>query len=781
MQLEKSLWLKKYFQFTNYISASMLYLKENFLLQEPLIQEHIKDRILGHWGTVPGLNLIYGGLNILIKEKKINTTLVIGPGHGAPAILSGLFLEGTLEQYYPEYSRDVKGLNNLIRKFSWPGGFPSHTSPILPGNLHEGGELGYSLSTAFGVAFDNPENLVVCIIGDGEAETGTLSASWHSNKFINPSKDGIVLPILHLNGYKISGPSIFATMSKEEIKNYFNGLGYYPIFIDQYESNDNIFQDFITGLFLSWEKITKIKNSWSNYEIEKPNNLPVIVLKTKKGWTGPKFNKEEKIEDNHLSHGIPLLNPKKNDQEFQILKEWLESYNVKEFINENGYLISDLYEYIPKEEFRIGNSKLVNKQYETLKLPNPENESIKVIKKGERPEKRMEYLAEFLRDIFLENYPVNNFRIFSPDETESNVLSVLFTATDRIYTWTLRKHDKYFSDEGNIMEILSENVLQGWLTGYLLSGRHGILISYEAFLNVISSQIDQFIKFLNHSEKVFWRNKIPSLNLVATSTLWRQEHNGFTHQNPTLINSLLTKYNKNVKIYFPSDVNTMLVTLYKCLNSTNGVNLIIVGKRDMPQYFTYTEAQKHVEEGISELEWINNLTKHTDTPDVILVSIGDYQTNECIQGIKLVNEFVKNAKIRFLNINEISQYSIGNKANLLENKQNFEKYFTKDIDVIINFHGYPTAIKQLLFNFKSNNRFKILGYQEKGTTTTPLDMQILNGTSRFHVAIEIIESISKNGIVTNEEKEKYIKSIQKMIDENNKFIVENGIDKYPLY
>ncbi|MCS7317651.1 MAG: phosphoketolase family protein [Candidatus Dojkabacteria bacterium] len=777
MNIERSEWLKKYFDFANYICLAMLYLKDNFFLTRDLKKEDLKDRILGHWGTVPGLNLIYGALNIFIKENKIPVTLVTGPGHGAPAILTGLFLEGTIQDFYKKYTLDLDGLGNLIKDFSWPDGFPSHTTAMLPGNIHEGGELGYSLATAYGIALDNPGNLIVCIVGDGEAETATLAASWHCNKFINPVKDGIVLPILHLNGYKISGPTIFSSMSEIEITNYFTGIGYEPIFIDQYKIGDKIFETINVGIDYAWKKIQQVKNNWSTYMDTTPN-FPIIILKTKKGWTAPVEFKGKPIEDHNNSHGIPINNPKNNEEEFEILKLWLGKYNVHQFIEKNT-IKQEIFYYLSNHELNIGRSKLINQTIQQIKLPDPENESLKIFKKGDRLEKRMEYLAEYLRDIFLENYPVNNFKIFSPDESESNALSALFSATDRIYTWPIRQNDHYFSDEGNIIEILSENVLQAMFSGYTLSGRYGILISYEAFLNVISSQIDQHIKFLKQLTRIPWRNAVPSLNLVATSTLWRQEHNGFSHQNPTLINSLLTKFYDKVKIFFPADVNTMLITIYKCLQSTNGVNLIVVCKRDLPQYFTYHEAVQHVENGISELDWVSTLTQTNEHPDVVLVSIGDYQTNECIKAIQILEKYLSNINIRFLNVNEISQYSFGSKNNILQDNILLQKLFTADKDVIINFHGYPTAIQQLFFNKIENSRLKILGYVEEGTTTTPLNMQIMNGTSRFHVCIKIAESIKKH--ISNKTFNEIVSDMYNNIQQNLEYSNKYGIDAFSIY
>jgi xylulose-5-phosphate/fructose-6-phosphate phosphoketolase len=767
----------------------MLYLKDNYFLERELSKDDIKDRILGHWGTVPGLNFIYAGLAYAAKKYNQEMLLITGPGHGAPAILSNTFLEGTLSEFYPEYSFDAEGIKKLIKNFSWPGGFPSHTSAEVPGTIHEGGELGYSLATAFGAAFDNPNLLVPCVIGDGEAETATLAASWHGNKFLNPEKDGAVLPILHLNGYRISGPTIFSSMSEGEIICYFKGLGYNPIIVDQYSSID-IYIDFLEALITAFEKILHIKSNWQTYSIAKPE-WPIIILKTKKGWTGPTEVNDIKIEDTNMSHGIPLQKPKKNDNEFNALKSWLESYKVSELI-EGGKPLSDILGFFPKGEIRISANKNAYSKKESLKLPNLEDLGAEVFERGQKMESRMVELSEYIREIFRE--PDNQFRFFSPDESESNLLEDTFDSTNRVYLWPLKQDEKHFAKDGKIVEMLSENVLQAMLTGYTLTGRSGILISYEAFLNIISSQVDQHIKYLKHSQKVAFRKPIPGLNLIATSTLWRQEHNGFTHQNPSLINSLLCKDLDLVRVYLPADVNTLLASMQQCLASENKVNLIVACKRELPQWITIEEAIEHVKRGFGIWKWVEdeNLianeelykrkygteipkegTEDSKEVDVVLMSSGDYQTNETIAAIRILEDKIPEIKVRYINVNELNTF-----RKFLHNSDNsiISEYFTENKTIVFNFHGYPDAIKQITWGTQIANRMKILGYMEEGTTTTPFDMEVLNKASRIDVCIETLKAIRETKPELALKCEELVLQFENKLREHSQFIVENGYD-----
>ncbi|MEO6728875.1 MAG: phosphoketolase family protein, partial [Candidatus Dojkabacteria bacterium] len=680
---------KKHHRLSNYLSASMLYLKENFLLEKELEQKHFKTRVLGHWGTVPGLNFIYGGLNYIINKRKQSLLFIAGPGHGAPAVLSNIFLEGTLGEFYPDYTITKHGFGHLIKDFSWPGKFPSHASPMIPGSIGEGGELGYSLSIAAGAVMDNPDLTAVAVIGDGEAETGTLATSWHSNKFLNPIKDGTVLPILHLNGYKISGPTIFSSMTDEEITSYFKGLGYMPIIVDQYTSND-VYIDFLEALITAFNDIDEIKSGWGEYEFSKAV-WPMIVLKTKKGWTGIKTFNGKDIEDNNLSHGIPLTNPANDVKQFEAVKEWLESYYVKELIEEDYSLISEISDFIPKDDLRMGMNKHAygSELSQRLKLPSLEDHELKNFSRDSRPDSRVQELSEYLRDVFKLNEDNDNFRVFSPDESESNLLENLFEATNRVYEWPIRAHDEHISQEGKILEVLSENLLFAWMQGYTVTGRHGLLISYEAFLNIVSSQIDQYIKYVKQWNQVPFRKGLPAFNIISTSTLWRQEHNGFTHQNPTLINSLLVKQTKEVAAYFPADVNTLLATMHKVLLEDNKVNLITACKRELPQWFKLEEAKQLVNKGYLEVEWVGN-----GGTDITLVSAGDYQTNETIEAAQILKEVIPELGFRYVNINQLNPYGIGSEKNLINTEKKFNEVFGNG-EVIFNFHGYPEAIKQL--------------------------------------------------------------------------------------
>lgn len=763
-------WFKSYHRTTDFISAAMLYLKNNFLLERPLKSEDIKDRILGHWGTVPGINFIYGGLNYIVSKEERDIMLFTGPGHGAPAILANLFLEGTLEKFYPEkYSLNLEGMKRLIKDFSAVNGFPSHTSPIVPGTILEGGELGYSLATAFGAVMDNPNLIAACIIGDGEAETATLSASWQSNKFINPILDGTVLPILHLNGYRISGPTIFSSMTDLEIENYFSGLGYRTIFVNQYTSDD-IYIDYLEALLKAFSEIDSVKKEWL-IDNQKLPIWPIIVLKTKKGWGCPAMLGDKKLEDSNFSHGIPLLNPKTNNNELMLLSKWLGSYNISEFILPTGEFVEDIFDFVPMHKFPIGiNTKAYGFSKE-LKLPDLADHELRHISKGSRNESRMENLAEYLRDIISLNKENSNFRIFSPDESESNQLDPVLEATGVRYVWPVREADKAISLNGRIMELLSENVLQGWMQGYVLTGRYGVLISYESFFNIISSQIDQYIKFLKGWRAAGFRKPIPSANFIATSTLWRQEHNGFTHQNPTLINSLLTKYDKDVRLFFPIDVNSLIVTMDTVLKTKNGVNLIISCKRDLPQWLSLEESKEHILNGFSEFLWAN-LSSNSNS-DLLFISIGDYQNVESLAAVSILKNLLPEVAIRFINIHELSQLGFGTTVG----RAKIDAILKNSSSTIINFHGYPTAINQILFNIGIEQaRVKVLGYIEEGSTTTPFDMQVRNKTSRYHVVLESIEFLLKKEKITLQQYEKVKDFCINILKTHANYINENNID-----
>ncbi|BCX14109.1 MAG: putative phosphoketolase [Candidatus Dojkabacteria bacterium] len=765
--------IKNYHRLTNYVSAAMLYLKDNFFLEETLEPDHIKERILGHWGTVPGLNFIYAGLNYLAQKEQVEILPVIGPGHGAPAILSNLILEGTLNEYCDGYLPNKEGLSRLIKEFSWPNGFPSHPYPGVPGTIHEGGELGYSLGTAFGIAFDNPGLIVAAVFGDGEAETGPLMASFQSNKFLNPITDGVVLPIFHLNGYRISGPTVWGTMSKEEIEYFFKGLSYEVIWVDQYEGGD-VYIDLIQALLKSYEKIIKIKKNWSTYSVSKPI-WPLIVIKTKKGWGIPNECKSKKLEDCNNCHGIPLNNPKTDSEEFRVLKIWLESYRIHELLDDEYNPKKEVLSIIPKQEnLKLG---FVTQKYANFRrkliIPNLEEHTLNLKDRGVVKEKNLEKASYFLKDII--KFNENNFYVFSPDESESNRLEPLFEITNRKYIWPLKKHDLYFKKDGRILEILSEHVLMEWYTGFVLSGRWGVYVSYEAFLNIISSQIDQFLKYVKQAKNISWRRSIPAMTFISTSTAWRQDHNGFTHQNPSLINNLITKQGDCASVYFPADANIALFTFSECLTDYDRVNLIVIGKRDNPQWLTQEEARKHVAKGLSIWDWASTASDESEI-DIVLASVGDYQTVETLAAISILKNLIPEIKLRYVNLNEITPLGIGNDKSKVLNNDELNAYFTKDKPIILNFHGYPEVIKQLTWGHEISNRLTILGYREEGTTTTPFDMQVLNGTSRFHIAIQAIEKASEINSKINAQKDEAITYLANKINQHKKYIFEHGDD-----
>jgi len=623
---------------------------------------------------------------------------------------------------------------------------------------------------------DNSDLTTICVVGDGEAETGTLSASWHLNKFMIPGKDGVVLPILHLNGYSITGPTVYGTMDKDELEHYFKGLGYQPYYLDQ-EKSGNIYKDFLKILYKAVDEIEKVKKNWTEYKVKKPN-FPIIILRTKKGWSCPKEVNGRLLEGTNYSHFIPLEHPKEDANEFKALKQWLESYKVHELINStdnsNGFLNKDIQRIIPEDQFKLGRSEHINSERIELELPPLEDHEFQIFKRGGRPDSEIEEISQYIRDVFDLDEEVNAFRLFSPDESESNLLNPIFDATSRTYVWPLKKQDDYFSYAGKILELLSENVLIQAMMGYILSGRNGLIVSYEAFTNIVSSQIDQFMKYLKQRSEIEWRKPISSLNIIATSTLWRQEHNGYTHQNPSLINSLLAKVTDFSRLYFPIDVNSGLVTMEKVLKSENLVNLITMDKREKPQWLSLEEAKRLLKYGYLEFEWASNY--ENQNYDVVLATCGDYQNIENLAAVDMLNDLIPELRIKVLYFNEISHKGLGSFDYPIDNQEEVENIFSKDKDVIFNFHGYPSAIEQLMFKFNVGDRFKVLGYRENGTTTTPFDMQVLNGTSRFHVAIEALNSAAKFNKKVATEKELLVEYFEKKLQKHKQYIKSFGKD-----
>lgn len=759
--------LTKYLRLVNYISAAQLYLKDNFLLDEPLTREHLKKRILGHWGTVPGINFVYANLNILAKRHNQKTMFVVGPGHGYPALLSNLYLEGSLGELYPEYKYSKQALGKLIKNFSWPGGFPSHANPETPGVILEGGELGYSLSSAFGACFDNPDLLVACLVGDGEAETGPLAAAWQSNKFLNPAEDGAVLPILHVNKYKISGPTIFGTMSEQELTDYFTGLGYHPMIV----SGDILYEPMLQAIEDSYQMIQTIK---ANPHSPKPK-WPMIVLITKKGWTGPVSVHGKMIEDSFRSHGVPLEKVHDDTIEFEELARWLASYKVTELIDSNGRPKKEIMELLPPNDLRLGMCKNANGGSISTELILPELRSLAIDDDELLSSKRignMSVLAKYLRDLIKAN--PNNFRLMSPDETESNKLSSIFEVTNRRYNWPIPEGSENFSTNGRVMEILSEHTLQGWLEGYVLTGRHGVFITYEAFGMIVASMIDQYTKFLKQSKNIKWRKPLPSLNIVLTSSSWRQDHNGFSHQNPGLITSLLNDYSNFVRIHFPVDANMLLATANEVFKSKNVVNLIVAGKRELPQYLSVAQSLEQMKSGINSWDFIGNRSQN---PDVVFTATGDTPTKEIIATIQILKKDLPELATRFVSISEITCFGIGDHPTATTiNDTQFTKIFGSETPIIYAYHGYPEDIKQLIFQHPESNRFHIHGYQEKGTTTTPFDMLVVNNCSRYQLAIEAIELTIKKKSSLKPKGQEAITKYKKLLELHQTYIKEHGED-----
>lgn len=764
--------LQKYIRAADYLSAAQIYLKKNSLLEEPLEREHIKERLLGHWGTCPGINFLYAHLNRGIKEHDLNMIFVLGPGHGFPAIQANLFIEGTLSKYYPEVTRDKQGIEYLCKQFSWPYGFPSHSNPTAPGVILEGGELGYSLSTAFGAALDNPDLIVACMVGDGEAETGATATAWHLNKLIDPATNGAVLPVLHLNGYKISGPTFFGRMSDEELLNLFRGYGYEPHIVDA-DSESDVHDRMIEVVDISIDTIKSTQARAREGNRDELPRWPMIILRTPKGWNSIPELHGEKIEGNHLSHQVIAPNARTNDEEFEAFKKWLESYRFNELFTEESF-DEEIHDLIPRNDKRMGDNPHTfggEPHFKPLTLPALENFEHPSGKICDNEYSSMETIGQFVRDVIDLNKEERNFRLMSPDETYSNKLDAVFEVTDRAFVWPHREWDKNLAYDGRVLEVLSEQSLQGLAQGYILTGRHTIFASYEAFVQVVASMADQYAKFLSVARDVPWRGDVGSLNYILTSSGWRQEHNGFSHQNPGFIDGMLQRQGCFVNVYFPADSNTALAVAHKVLSSKNEINVIVVGKRPMPVWRSLEQATEDLESGLSTWDLMSD-----EDPHMVFSAVGDYLTNETLAALYLVKQEIGEMRLRFVNITALSALGIGHsQCNVL--KDNLDRYFTSDKKVLINFHGYPQTMKQVLFDYNYDaERFIIRGYEEQGSTTTPFDMQVRNRTDRYSLAIEAFRVAEAEGLISPEKKEELIKKYENKLDEHQTYIKEHGTD-----
>ncbi len=734
--------IQKYWYAANYLSVGQIYLCDNPLLREPLTVEHIKPRLLGHWGTSPGLNLIYVHLNRLIKKKDANIIYITGPGHGGPAIIANTYLEGTYSQIYPEISQNAEGMRRLFRQFSFPGGVPSHVSPQTPGSIHEGGELGYSLIHAYGAAFDNPDLLVACVVGDGEAETGPLAGGWKSNMFLNPARDGAVLPILHLNGYKISGPTVLGRKSDGELRHLFKGLGYAPYFV---EGTDPLLvhQAMAETMDKVYTDIQAIQNDARSKGFSKRPAWPMIVLSTPKGWTGPKVVDGLQIEGTFRAHQVPLATVRENPEHLKIFEAWMHSYKPEELFDENGRLISELAELAPEGDKRMSANPNANggKLLIDLNLPDFTKYALDVMKPGIQIGEATRQLGKFLRDVFKENEKNKNFRIFCPDETESNRLGNVFEVTNRCFVGDIISTDDHLSPDGRVMEVLSEHCCQGWLEGYLLTGRHGIFPCYEAFVTIIDSMVNQHAKWLKTCRELPWRRPIASLNYLLTSHAWRQDHNGYSHQGPGFINTVLHKKSSVARIYLPPDANCLLSVVDHCLRSRDYVNLIICGKQPEPQWLNMDAAKKHCAKGASVWEWAGN--DENNEPDVVMACAGDVPTMETLAAVWLLRKHLPELKIRVVNVVDLMSLMPHSEHPHGLDESSFSNLFTDTTPVIFAFHGYPRVIHELIYQRPDDERFHVHGYIEEGTTTTPFDMVVCNNMSRYHLAVDALQRVPR--------------------------------------
>ena len=726
-----------YWRAANYLSVGQIYLFDNPLLKVPLKLEHVKPRLLGHWGTTPGLNFIYVHLNRLITRDDLDMIYVVGPGHGGPGLVANTWLEGTYSEIYPEVSQDERGMKRLFTQFSFPGGIPSHVSPEVPGSINEGGELGYSLMHAYGAAFDNPDLIVACVVGDGEAETGPLAASWHSNKFLNPARDGAVLPILHLNGFKIASPAVLARVSHEELDHLFRGYGYEPHFIEGDEP-DAVHQSMAATLDRVIARIHAIQSAArSGAAFERPM-WPMIVLRTPKGWTGPKTVDGLQTEGSWRSHQVPLANLAGKPEHLKILEQWMKSYRPEELFDAGGKLIPELAELAPKGERRMGANPHANggALLRDLEMPDFRSYAVEVPGPGAVMAEATRVIGAFLRDVMKLNLAQRNFRIFGPDETESNRLGAVFEVTDRVFMGKLEPSDTQISPDGRVMEVLSEHLCQGWLEGYLLTGRHGLFSCYEAFIHIVDSMFNQHAKWLKVTRGLPWRRPIASLNYLLTSHVWRQDQNGFSHQDPGFIDHVVNKKADVIRVYLPPDANTLLSVTDHCLRSRHYVNVIVAGKQPAMQWLAMDAAVAHCTAGLGIWQWASN--DAGSEPDVVMACAGDIPTQETLAAVDMLREHLPELKIRVVNVVDLMalQSESAHPHGLAD--EEFDRLFTRDKPVIFAYHGYPSLIHQLTYRRANHANLHVHGYQEEGTTTTPFDMVVLNEMDRFHLLMDAV-------------------------------------------
>jgi xylulose-5-phosphate/fructose-6-phosphate phosphoketolase len=734
--------MNAYWRAANYLSVGQIYLYDNPLLREPLQAEHIKPRLLGHWGTTPGLNFIYIHLNRLIKKYDLNVIYVTGPGHGGPGLVANTYLEGTYSEFYPNLPQNAEGMKRLFKQFSFPGGIPSHVAPETPGSIHEGGELGYSMAHAFGAALDNPDLLVCCVVGDGEAETGPLATSWHSNKFLNPARDGAVLPILHLNGYKINNPTVLGRMSDQELRDLFSGYGYKPYFVEG-DKPLAMHQLMAGTLDVIVNEIRTIQTeARSTGKVRRPQ-WPMLILRTLKGWTGPKQVDGVPIEGTYRAHQVPLDETRTNPQHLKMLEEWMKSYQPQELFDAKGKLIPALADLAPKGDRRMGANPHANggALLKDLAMPDFRDYAVQVPQPGKATAEATRVMGSFLRDVMKLNAESKNFRVMGPDETASNRLGALFEVTDKVFMEELVPTDDHLSPNGRVMEVLSEHLCQGWLEGYLLTGRHGLFSCYEAFIHIVDSMFNQHAKWLKVTRQIPWRRPIASLNYLLTSHVWRQDHNGFSHQDPGFIDHVVNKKADIVRVYLPPDANTLLSVTDHCLRSRHYVNVIVTGKQPALQWLDMDSAIQHCTAGIGIWEWASN--DQSSEPEVVMACAGDIPTLETLAAVALLRENIPDLKIRVINIVDLMTLQPSSEHPHGLSDREFDSLFTADKPIVFAFHGYPWLIHRLTYRRTNHANLHVRGYKEEGTTTTPFDMTVLNDLDRFHLAGDVVDRVPR--------------------------------------
>ncbi len=762
-----------YWRACNYLAIGMIYLRENPLLRQPLKPEHIKNRLLGHWGSSPGMSFVYTHMNRLIQKYDLKAIFLAGPGHGAPGVLSSVYLEGTYSEIYTQISEDKEGMQHFFKQFSFPGGIGSHCTPETPGSIHEGGELGYSLSHAYGSVFDNPDLISLVMVGDGESETGPLATAWHSNKFINPIRDGAVLPILHLNGYKINNPTVLSRISHEEIESLFVGYGYQPYFVEGSDI-ESMHQAIAATLEHCINEIRAIQQDSRSTGIPKRARFPMIVLRTPKGWTGPKEVDGHKVEGFWRSHQVPLAGVQTNPQHLQMLENWMRSYQPEELFDASGKLIAELKALAPKGDRRMSANPIANggSLRKALKMPDFRQYGINILKPGQIEVENTQPLGIFLRDVMRQN--MDNFRVFGPDENTSNKLQAIYEVSKKFWIAEYLPEDAdggELAADGRVMEILSEHTLEGWLEGYLLTGRHGFFSTYESFVHVIDSMINQHCKWLEISKKIAWRSPIASLNLLITSTVWRQDHNGFTHQDPGFLDVVVNKSAEVTRIYLPPDVNSLLSVADHCLQSTDYVNVIVCDKQSHLQFMDMDTAIKHCTKGLGIWDWASN--DHGVEPDVVMVGCGDILTLEALAATTLLWEHFPELKIRFINVVDLFKLQPDTEHPHGLCDRDFDSLFTTDKPIIFNFHGYACLIHRLTYRRTNHRNLHVRGYKEKGNINTPLELAINNQVDRFSLAIDVIDRVPKLHNIGAHAKE----ALLNQQIECRQYAYEYGIDK----